>query len=172
MNFDINSLMNLAKMFGGIGQNASKQNENGKHKPRNGEKSFDKSKDDKRSAYSPFASQNGLGEVVDTSSFDQNGQSQAEQGNPNKTNGQQSQNSPFENLASIMQKKNEFEKMMPMFSTLFSKNAKTAETKPQNEQTAQNSQSKKEPDNSKDIFSPIAFAGYTAICAMNRLFYH
>ncbi|MBQ9276725.1 MAG: hypothetical protein IJ226_03930 [Clostridia bacterium] len=154
-----------------MGQATQRQSENSKTKPRNGGKSFDKSKDDKRTAYSPFAAQNGLGEVVETSSFEQNGQSQAEQGSPNKTNGQQNQNSPFDNLASIMQKKNEFEKMMPMFSTLFSKNAKTAETKPQKEETAQDSQSKNEPDKSKDIFFPIAFAGYTAICAMNRLYF-
>lgn len=172
MNFDINSLMNLTKMFGGMGQNPQRQSENGKTKSRKAEKSFDKSKDDKRFTYSPFAAQNGLGEVVDASSFEQNEQNQTNQEYTDRTSGQSAQNSPFENLASIMQKKNDFEKIMPMFSTLFSQKAKTAETKPQSEETPLHVSRTKETDKSKDLFRPIAFAGYTVLCAMNRLFYN
>ncbi|MBR4800162.1 MAG: hypothetical protein IK048_00575 [Clostridia bacterium] len=149
MNFDLNALKNIAELFGRMPNASAPHAQNPQNTPRNAQNRRDKAKNGKTHANSPFASQNGLGERVDVSSFDGGG----ENGDDRKPS------SPFENVLSLMSKKGEIEKMMPAFASVFSK-AKV--------QNAENTKEKSKP---KDLFGPIEFAGYTVLCAMNRLYF-
>jgi|GEM_PF-6416955 len=187
MNFDLNSLANIMKMFGGM-QNAGKPNgQNAGKTPQNTQKPFDKSKAANLSAKSPFAAQNGLGEQIDVSTFGMDDENKPK----NDSESASGNKSPLDSILNLMSKKSDLEKMMPAFANVFSKKQQANENQTG---TVQDSEQKngaqngnqnpafqneyinkakpsKENDKSEDSFSPIRFAGYTAICALNRLYF-
>ena len=152
MNFDVNALANIAKLFGNMPNGAEKQPARGQNSPQNAQNRRDAAEYEKIHTNSPFASQNGLYEQVDASSFENIGE---------KTDKDSKKQTPFDNILNLMSKKSELDKMMPAFKNIFSKQqaAKTASVE------------NKEKSKPKDVFSPIEFAGYTVVCAMNRLYF-
>ena len=171
MDFDLNQIANLANIFGKMSNVGGANGQARQNSPQNAEKQRDRRTSVKIHSLSPFAAQNGLGEQIDISSFDasvknnaQNASAGAESGNTK---------SPIENLMSLMSKKKDFEKMMPAFANIISqKQSKTDEERRSNTQSDNaKAQTTKENDKPKDLFSPIEFAGYTLLCAFNRLYY-
>ena len=176
MNFDMNTLANIMKMFGGMQNSSTNKPMNADFKPQNVQKPFDKSKDNNLTAMSPFVAQNGLGDKIDMNTFSFGGEK-----NPNSD---EKTKSPMENILSLMNKRKDIEKMMPALANIFSakqsQNPKEAtksdETVCEGMHNSPNNALKgpkqKENDKSKDLFSPIGFAGYTLISAFNRLYYN
>ena len=174
MNFDLNALTNIAKMLGGMQNAGAPTPSDADIKPSNTPKPFDKSKVDNLHKNSSFTAQNGLGDKIDAYSFASEKENDAQNS--------QKPSSPFDSILNLMSKKKDFEKMMPALANVFSKRPQTTEdakTQPierdKDGKTAQttppNASKQKENGKAEDIFGPIGFAGYTALCAVNRLFF-
>lgn len=180
MDFDLNQIANLANIFGKMSNVGGTNGQARQNSPQNAEKQRDRRTSVKIHSLSPFAAQNGLGEQIDISSFDASVKNNAQSASAGTDvshmgTGAEGGNakSPIENLMSLMSKKKDFEKMMPAFANIFSqKQSKTAEERRSNTQSDNaKAQTTKENDKPKDLFSPIEFAGYTLLCAFNRLYY-
>ena len=176
MNFDLNALANIAKMLGGLQNTGAPTPSNADLKPQNAPNPFDKSKNNNLHTKASFASQNGLGEKIDVKAFSYDAQKQNDSANGAKT--------PMENLLGLMNKKKDFEKMMPAFANIFSsKQQKTAENTQKSDEkihdsethgqnNAPNRPKQKENGKPENLFSPIEFAGYTLLSAFNRLYFN
>ena len=180
MDFDLNQIANLANIFGKMSNTGGANGQARQNSPQNAEKQRDRHTSVKIHGLSPFAAQNGLGEQIDISSFDASVKNNAQSASAGTDvshmgTGAEGGNakSPIENLMSLMSKKKDFEKIMPAFANIFSqKQSKTAEERRSNTQSDNaKAQTTKENDKPKDLFSPIEFAGYTLLCAFNRLYY-
>ena len=176
MNLDLNALTNIVKMLGGLQNTGANEPTNSDMKPRNAANPFDKSKDDNLYGKSPFASQNGLGDKIDAETFSSAGQKQNNTKNDSK--------SPMESILNLMNKKKDLDKIMPAFASVFAnKHAQTACETPVNVKKVDESDAnmpndalkcpkQKENGKSEDLFSPIGFAGYTLVSALNRLYFN
>lgn len=175
MNFDLNALANLMQIFQKSQNTGASTRPHPQNKPCNAPNSFDKSKGGNLYKNSSFAAQNGLGEEIGVESFSPTEQNQAEKDGAK---------SPMENILSIMSKKKDIEKMMPAFASIFSKSqpqspskvTKTEEMQSENGKSPENPPpnhfKQKENGKPEDLFSPIEFAGYTLVSALNRLYFN
>ena len=157
MIFDMNTLSNLANMLGKLQNNNQPNAQSRNNSPWKPEKPRGGHWNEKIHTNSPFASQNGLNEQIDASSFDSSVKDNAQ----NTYAGANNMKSPLDSIMSLMSKKNDIEKMMPAFANIFSKQQTTKTASFEN----------KEKSKPKDFFSPIEFAGYTTVCALNRLYF-
>lgn len=178
MNFDANALSNLMQLLNKMPNGAMKNAEYSQNTPQNAQNPFDKSKDDKRYARSPFVAQNGLGEQVDQKTFAvSSGNGASDQ---KRTQNDAPKGSPLESIMKLMSKKSDIEKMMPALANVFASKQKT-ETASKQESSderfapskdSRNAPKQKENGKSEDVFRPVEFAGYTALCALNRLYFN
>ena len=176
MNFDLNALANLMQILQKPQSGGAPTHSHVQNTPRNAPNPFDRSKCGNLYKNSPFAAQNGLGEEINAESFSSAAQNQDTQNSGAK--------SPMESILSLMSKKNDIEKMMPAFANIYAKSkeqspakvTKADETTSENGQSPENSPQngfkQKENGKSEDLFSPIEFAGYTLVSALNRLYFN